>query len=77
VHLVQNLADDFPADPSSAGADLPAAGAHFVTGRFRVVRSRRHVEPVAPAAVLAPVLMAKPARVPVPDVGSATELLDV
>ncbi|MFE1833449.1 aldehyde dehydrogenase family protein [Streptomyces sviceus] len=77
VHLVQNLADDFPADPSSAGADLPAAGAHFVTGRFRVVRSRRHAEPVAPAAVLAPVLMAKPARVPVPDVGSATELLDV
>jgi len=81
VHLVQNLADDFPADPSSAGADLPAAGAHFVTGRFRVVRSRRHAVTVAPAAVPAPVTapvpMAEPARVRVPDFGSAIELLDV
>ncbi|MDX3174329.1 aldehyde dehydrogenase family protein [Streptomyces scabiei] len=47
AHLVQNLADDLPADPSSGGSDLPAAGAHFVTGRFRVVRSRRHVAAAA------------------------------
>ncbi|WP_037672001.1 aldehyde dehydrogenase family protein [Streptomyces griseus] len=40
VHLVQNVADDLPADPSSAVADLPGTGAHFVTGRFRVLRSR-------------------------------------
>ncbi|MEU5893245.1 aldehyde dehydrogenase family protein [Streptomyces sp. NPDC047461] len=79
VHLVQNLADDFPADPSSAGADLPAAGAHFVTGRFRVVRSRRHAATAAPAAGPPPVLnpVAEPARVPVQDAGSATELVDV
>jgi hypothetical protein len=42
---VENL-DDLPADPSSALAELPGADAHFVTGRFRVVRSRRR----APAA---------------------------
>jgi phenylacetic acid degradation protein paaN len=53
VHLAQNLVDDLPADPSSAGADLPAADAHFVTGRFRVVRSR-HPVPV-PARSGAPV----------------------
>ncbi|WP_408990192.1 phenylacetic acid degradation protein PaaN [Streptomyces stelliscabiei] len=47
AHLVQNLADDLPADPSSGGSDLPAGGAHFVTGRFRVVRSRRHVAAAA------------------------------
>ncbi|WP_406499251.1 aldehyde dehydrogenase family protein [Streptomyces sp. NBC_01604] len=70
VHLVQNLAEDFPADPSSAGADLPTAGAHFVTGRFRVVRSRRQVAAVAtPAAGSEQVL--------VPDVGSAVALVDV
>lgn len=40
VPLVQNLADDLPADPSSAVSDPPGAGAHFVTGRFRVMRSR-------------------------------------
>ncbi|MFG2028789.1 aldehyde dehydrogenase family protein [Streptomyces sp. NPDC048825] len=45
VHLVENL-EDLPADPSSALAELPGADAHFVTGRFRVVRSRRR----APAA---------------------------
>ncbi|WP_327317989.1 phenylacetic acid degradation protein PaaN [Streptomyces sp. NBC_01235] len=70
VHLVQNLADDLPADPSSASADLPAAGAHFVTGRFRVVRSRRHV-PAAGTAVV------EPERSPVPDGGSAASLVDV
>ncbi|MDX3129923.1 aldehyde dehydrogenase family protein [Streptomyces europaeiscabiei] len=42
VHLVQNLSDELPADPSSAIADLPAAGAHFVTGRFQVVRTWQH-----------------------------------
>ncbi|WP_416070044.1 aldehyde dehydrogenase family protein [Streptomyces scabiei] len=47
AHLVQNLADDLPADPSSGGSDLPSGGAHFVTGRFRVVRSRRHVAAAA------------------------------
>ncbi|WP_405892680.1 aldehyde dehydrogenase family protein [Streptomyces sp. NBC_00104] len=47
VHLVENL-DDLPADPSSARADLPGAGAHFITGRFRVVRSRRHAPATAP-----------------------------
>ncbi|MGP4051933.1 aldehyde dehydrogenase family protein [Streptomyces sp. 2A115] len=88
VHLVQNLADDFPADPSSAGADLPASGAHFVTGRFRVVRSRRYAAPApvqgAASAALNPVTApaalspaTAPARVPVPEVGSATELVDV
>ncbi|MFI2629553.1 aldehyde dehydrogenase family protein [Streptomyces collinus] len=40
VHLVENLADDLPADPSSAAPEPPGGGAHFVTGRFRVVRSR-------------------------------------
>ncbi|UUU36529.1 aldehyde dehydrogenase family protein [Streptomyces sp. CA-210063] len=87
VHLVQNLAGDFPADPSSAGADLPATGAHFVTGRFRVVRSRRHAVTAAPApaagqapvpvAIPALAPMAEPARVTVPDAGSSIELLDV
>lgn len=47
MHLVENL-DDLPADPSSARADLPGAGAHFITGRFRVVRSRRHAPATAP-----------------------------
>jgi phenylacetic acid degradation protein paaN len=47
VHLVENL-DDLPADPSSALAELPGAGVHFVTGRFRVVRSRRHAPQTAP-----------------------------
>jgi phenylacetic acid degradation protein paaN len=46
VHLVENL-DDLPADPSSALAELPGAGAHFVTGRFRVVRSRRYAPQAA------------------------------
>lgn len=46
VHLVENL-DDLPADPSSALAELPGTGAHFATGRFRVVRSRRHAPPTA------------------------------
>lgn len=40
VHLVENLADDLPADPSSTAPEPPGGGAHFVTGRFRVVRSR-------------------------------------
>ncbi|WP_256966616.1 aldehyde dehydrogenase family protein [Streptomyces caniscabiei] len=40
VHLVENLADDLPADPSSTAPEPPDGGAHFVTGRFRVVRSR-------------------------------------
>lgn len=41
VHLVENLADDLPADPSSPVADLPGTGdAHFITGRFRVLHSR-------------------------------------
>jgi hypothetical protein len=44
VHLVENL-DDLPADPSSALAELPGSGVNFVTGRFRVVRSRRHAPP--------------------------------
>ncbi|MEU1181098.1 aldehyde dehydrogenase family protein [Streptomyces sp. NPDC005820] len=47
VHLVENL-DDLPADPSSAFADLPGSGADFITGRFRVVRSRRHAPSSAP-----------------------------
>ncbi|MFF7526315.1 aldehyde dehydrogenase family protein [Streptomyces pseudovenezuelae] len=47
VHLVENVADDLPADPSSAIADLPGAGAHFVTGRFRVLRSRHASAPAA------------------------------
>ncbi|MFI7504768.1 aldehyde dehydrogenase family protein [Streptomyces sp. NPDC049687] len=51
VHLVENL-DDLPADPSSALADLPGGGAHFVTGRFRVVRSRRHAPQAAAAELL-------------------------
>ncbi|MDX3452685.1 aldehyde dehydrogenase family protein [Streptomyces sp. ME02-8801-2C] len=54
VHLVENL-DDLPADPSSALAELPDSGAHFVTGRFRVVRSRRHATPVTPVPAPAPV----------------------
>lgn len=63
VHLVENL-DDLPADPSSALAELPGCGVHFVTGRFRVVRSRRH----APAA----------APVPAPGrPGGTAELVDV
>lgn len=75
VHLVQNLADDFPADPSSAGADLPPEGAHFVTGRFRVVRSRQHASGTAPG----PVVEAAPpsSGAPEPDAGSAAELVDV
>ncbi|WP_406102408.1 aldehyde dehydrogenase family protein [Streptomyces canus] len=47
VHLVENL-DDLPADPSSALSELPGSGVSFVTGRFRVVRSRRHAPPSAP-----------------------------
>jgi phenylacetic acid degradation protein paaN len=43
VHLVQNLSDELPADPSSSITDLPAAGAHFITGRFGVARSWQHV----------------------------------
>ncbi|MFI1507075.1 aldehyde dehydrogenase family protein [Streptomyces sp. NPDC020597] len=58
VPLVENL-DDLPADPSSALADLPGGGAHFVTGRFRVVRSRRHAAPTGP--VPAPVRRAEAA----------------
>ncbi|MFE3852415.1 aldehyde dehydrogenase family protein [Streptomyces griseorubiginosus] len=53
VHLVENL-DDLPADPSSALAEPPGAGAHFVTGRFRVVRSRRHAPPAAGPAPARP-----------------------
>ncbi|QYX75633.1 aldehyde dehydrogenase family protein [Streptomyces akebiae] len=64
VHLVENL-DDLPADPSSALAELPGCGTHFVTGRFRVVRSRRHAPP-AEAPDPAP---ARP--------GVAAELVDV
>jgi acyl-CoA reductase-like NAD-dependent aldehyde dehydrogenase len=51
VHLVENLADDLPADPSCTVAELPGAGAHFVTGRFRVVRSRGRAAAPARAAV--------------------------
>jgi acyl-CoA reductase-like NAD-dependent aldehyde dehydrogenase len=51
VHLVENL-DDLPADPSSALAELPGGGAHFVTGRFRVVRSRRYAPRTAAAELL-------------------------
>lgn len=47
VHLVQNVADDLPADPSSATADPPGTGADFVTGRFRVLRSRHASVPSA------------------------------
>ncbi|MGW9593943.1 aldehyde dehydrogenase family protein [Streptomyces chartreusis] len=49
VHLAENLTDDVPADPASAVADLPGGDAHFVTGRFRVVRSRRHAPALNPA----------------------------
>ncbi|MFE9462524.1 aldehyde dehydrogenase family protein [Streptomyces virginiae] len=83
VHLVQNLADDFPADPSSAGADLPCEGAHFVTGRFRVVRSRQHAAGTAPAPVVeaaprpTPIGAAESPRAPAPDAGSAAALVDV
>jgi hypothetical protein len=64
VHLMENL-DDLPADPSSALAGLPGGGAHFVTGRFRVVHSRRHAPPPA-------------APVPAPDRLEVTaELIDV
>ncbi|MEU9303256.1 aldehyde dehydrogenase family protein [Streptomyces sp. NPDC048269] len=84
VHLVQNLADDFPADPSSAGADLPPEGAHFVTGRFRVVRSRQHAAGTAPAPVVeaaptpAPTSIgaAESARAPAPGAGSAADPAD-
>ncbi|GAA3830097.1 aldehyde dehydrogenase family protein [Streptomyces phyllanthi] len=74
VHLVENL-DDLPADPSSARAELPGAGAHFITGRFRVVRSRRHVPTTAPptAPVPAPGRPAVAARGP----AATAELLDV
>ncbi|WP_128374363.1 aldehyde dehydrogenase family protein [Streptomyces cavernae] len=56
VHLVENLADDLPADPSSAVADLWGAGAHFVTGRFRTVRSWRRATAPDPSGL--PVLAA-------------------
>ncbi|WP_367319207.1 aldehyde dehydrogenase family protein [Streptomyces sp. HUAS ZL42] len=52
VHLVQNLSDELPADPSSAIADLPAAGAHFITGRFQVARSWQHVVATGPDPAL-------------------------
>ncbi|MER5182778.1 aldehyde dehydrogenase family protein [Streptomyces sp. NPDC002896] len=81
VHLVQNLADDLPADPSSAFADFPAAGAHFVTGRFRVVRSRRHDPAPDPSQGQAwdPALdpATDPAMVQLPDPGPAGRLVDV
>jgi phenylacetic acid degradation protein paaN len=43
VHLVQNVSDELPADPTSGIAGLPVTGAHFITGRFQVMRSWRHV----------------------------------
>ncbi|WP_331755841.1 hypothetical protein [Streptomyces sp. NBC_01643] len=49
VHLTENLADDVPADPASAVADLPGADARFVTAQFRVVRSRWHAPALNPA----------------------------
>jgi phenylacetic acid degradation protein paaN len=54
VHLVENLADDLPADPSSAAPEPPGGGAHFVTGRFRVVRSRGRLAPAERPPVRAP-----------------------
>lgn len=47
AHLTVNLAD-LPADPSSVLADPPGTAAHFITGRFRVVRSRRQVPRAGP-----------------------------
>ncbi|WP_369033937.1 aldehyde dehydrogenase family protein [Streptomyces adonidis] len=70
VHLVENLAD-LPTDPSSDLAELPGADAHFVTGRFRVVRARRR----APSATA--VAPPQPLVVPAPDCGPAAELVDV
>jgi len=68
VHLVENL-DDLPADPSSARAELPGVGAHFITGRFRVVRSRRQATPAVPVPGAC--------VVPVADSGVAAALVDV
>jgi acyl-CoA reductase-like NAD-dependent aldehyde dehydrogenase len=53
VDLVENL-DDLPADPSSTLAELPGVGAHFVTGRLRVVRSRWHTPAVGQFTVPVP-----------------------
>ncbi|WP_328476226.1 aldehyde dehydrogenase family protein [Streptomyces sp. NBC_00377] len=50
VHLVENVVDDLSADPSSFIADLPGTGAHFVTGRFRVLRSRHAATPTGAGA---------------------------
>ncbi|MGW2524213.1 aldehyde dehydrogenase family protein [Streptomyces sp. NPDC001617] len=72
VHLVENL-DDLPADPSSDLAEPPGTDAHFITGRFRVVRSRRRAPAAASAA--APPPFAVPA--PVLDPGPAADLVDV
>ncbi|MFJ8109139.1 aldehyde dehydrogenase family protein [Streptomyces sp. NPDC096132] len=71
VHLVENL-DDLPADPSSALADLPGSGADFITGRFRVVRSRRH----APVPDPDPAPAQSPAPAPAP-LGVTAELINV
>ncbi|WP_329333750.1 aldehyde dehydrogenase family protein [Streptomyces sp. NBC_00663] len=80
AHLTVNLAD-LPADPSSALADPPGSAAHFVTGRFRVVRSRWPVPQAAArpaqAAEQPAARVPEPASVAVPDSGPAAELIDV
>ncbi|MEU1273452.1 hypothetical protein [Streptomyces sp. NPDC005799] len=80
VDLVANLSD-LPAGPSSALTELPGAGAHFVTGRFRVLRSRWHASPVASAPAPAPeaftVALPAPEGEAVPDHGLVVELIDV
>jgi len=79
AHLTVNLAD-LPADPSSVLADPPGTAAHFVTGRFRVVRSRRQAPRAAPQPTQAaePLLVApEAASVAVADSGLGARLVDV
>ncbi|MFJ9909268.1 aldehyde dehydrogenase family protein [Streptomyces sp. NPDC101152] len=80
VDLVANLSD-LPAGPSSAFTELPGAGAHFVTGRFRVLRSRWHAPPAASAPAPAPeaftVALPEAGGVAVHEHGLGATLIDV